>query len=156
MKWQLYVSCLRRFFLSSNTHFHSTLSIYGSIWLNFGMVPTRPSLSWILFYFNKTKTEVPEVLKMNMCRVLYTDLTHICYNILTVSMTSLEAIKKGVPIRPYLWIMLGGHGEHYKHQKNWGKLELLKWMSYKNTHWKAFKPCTYNIYIWLLVPIALN
>ena len=43
MKWQLYVLCQRRFFMSSNTHFHSTLSIYGSIWLNFGMVPIHPA-----------------------------------------------------------------------------------------------------------------
>ena len=68
-------------FLSSNTHFHSTLSIYGSIWLNFGMVPIhppgvpihpscanspRPVVNFI--FFNKTKTEVPEVIKMYMCR----------------------------------------------------------------------------------------
>ena len=30
-------------FLSSNTHFNSTLNIYGSIWLNFEMVPIHPA-----------------------------------------------------------------------------------------------------------------
>ena len=52
----------------------------------------RPVVNFI--FFNKTKTEVPEVLKMFMRRALCIALTHICYNLLAVSMTSLEAIKK--------------------------------------------------------------
>ena len=54
-RWQLYVLCLRMFLLSSDIHFHSVISIYGSIWLNFGMVPIHPSLSWILFSLIKQK-----------------------------------------------------------------------------------------------------
>ena len=59
-KWQQYVLCLRIFFLSSNTHFHSTFSIYGSIWLNFGLVPIRPGLSWIWFSLIKQKLKYPK------------------------------------------------------------------------------------------------
>ena len=116
MQWQLYLLCLRRFFLSSTTHFHSTLSIYGNIWLTFGnganshrlVVPIHPSCANSprpvvnFIFFNKTKTEAPEVLKMYICRV-FMHRAHACCNLnLAVSMTSLEAIKKGVPNRPAL------------------------------------------------------
>ena len=60
----------------------------------------RPVVNFL--FFNKTKLEVPEVLEMYMCRAFIHSFTHICNNILAVSMTSLEAIKKGVPIRPVL------------------------------------------------------
>ena len=99
--------CLRRFFLSSNIHFHSTLSIYGSIWLNFGMVPIHPSCANSsrpvvnFIFFNKTKTEVPEVLKMYLCRAfMHSSYAYIRYNLLAVSWFRWRRSKKGVPFAP--------------------------------------------------------
>ena len=61
----------------------------------------RPVVNFI--FFNKTKTEVPEVLKCICVELLCIAPTHICYNILAVSMTSLGGDqKKGLPIRPAL------------------------------------------------------
>ena len=54
----------------------------------------RPVVNFI--FFNKTKTEVPEVLKMYTCKAfMHSSQAYIiCYNLIAVSMTLLEAIKE--------------------------------------------------------------
>ena len=57
-------------------------------------MPIRPSLSWILFSLIKQKLKYLKSSKCICVELLCIALTHKCYNLLAVSMTSLEAIKK--------------------------------------------------------------
>ena len=50
----------------------------------------------------------------------------------------------------------GGEAPIGLYMQNWGKLELFRWRSCKNYTLKSFKPCAYNVYLWLIVPISQN
>ena len=87
----------------------------------------RPVVNFI--FFNTTKTEVPEVLKMSRVELLCIALTHICNN-LAASMTSLEAIKKrgaNSPRSPLHFVKKfsscsgSGSGRPTVHHPRWGK-----------------------------------
>ena len=64
-------------------------------WCQFtSAVPIHPGLSWILFSLINQKWEYLKFLRCIWVELLCKALRHICYNLLAVSMTLLETIKK--------------------------------------------------------------